>query len=833
MGAHALQSLTHVAAAAKFARGRSVLYLALCIAALAFWQAQAAAQQADDPFAAPAADPAAAPAADAPAADAPADPGAMEEPAADAPAADDPAMDAPVGDAADVFDAADPDADPAAADAPAAGRPKPADAAEEEAQPAAPTDPAVLAILDWKPKTPVDLLRAIKILADLEHAALARPFVDDLSKQALDPAAKTALVDAFSPADLLKLARDKELGPVLGPMIDDWQQAAEEYRRDSARLTEAAKQLSDPSEATREQAAVQLLRARESAVAPLVAILADPERAAEQAAARQLLVYLGGLAVEPLLGVLESPDEALKIQVIDLLGRMNAYEAVPQLLAPLASPTSSAHMRSAAREALARILGHAPDGQQAVQMLERAARKPLDASRNADPLTAAPAIVWHWNREQNQSVPVEYDQTGAALAHATRLARELYLIDPNRGDWLRLYLTAMLQAAQVRRGLGHPLSTGPQSAYSAAAYYGPDVIDNVLAFAIAEGFVPAAIAATQVLGDVGNASLLLRGQPQPSPLARAAASADLRLRFSAVKAIMKLAPTQAFAGSSQVGDALGFFARSFGTPRVLVAHPNSAAAQTIAGLAAALGYETDIATNPRQAFELAVRSPDFDFVLAHSALNDPGLDFLVAQLRRDPRTARLPIGMLAPPDDLERVTLFAEQTPLAEAFLQPPNEAEMRVRANQLLARGGRWHVPANERQEQAVAALDWLAALAASPQRVFDIYREEPAVTSALYVPELTTHASAVLGDIGTASAQRSLIKLADLGTQPLDAREAAAAALARNIGQFGLRLTGDEVMQQYDLYNSNAGRNGDTHTVLTAVLDAIEQKPTPAGAP
>ena len=87
------------------------------------------------------------------------------------------------------------------------------------------------------------------------------------------------------------------------------------------------------------------------------------------------------------------------------------------------------------------------------------------------------------------------------------------------------------------------------------------------------------------------------------------------------------------------------------------------------------------------------------------------------------------------------------------------------------------------------------------------------------------------MLAELGTATAQRSLLELADLATQPAAAREAAAAALARNIEMFGLRLTRDEILQQYDLYNANAGRNGDTHDVLSAVLDAIEQKNTPAG--
>ncbi len=639
------------------------------------------------------------------------------------------------------------------------------------------------------------------------------------------------MVDSINPARLLKLASNPELATTLGPMIDDWMQAAEEYRRDEQRLVATAKQLTDPSPRVREQAVVDLLRARESAVAPLVAILADPNRAAERAAAKQVLLYLGGQAIEPLLGVLETPDAALKTQAIEILGQLSALQAVPQLLGPMLSPESSTEMRSAASQALAKILSHTPDYDEALRMLEKSARTPLEASRNDDPLTAAPAVVWHWNRHTNESMPVVYDQTGAALAKATRLARDLYMIDPRRGDWQRLYLTAMLQAAQVRRGLGQPLSTGENTAYSVAVFYGPDVLDDLLAHAIHDGYIPAAIATTQVLGDIGNAKLLVRGGVEPSPLALAANHADQQLRFFGIAAIMKLAPREPFPGSSWVANGLGYFASSYGVPRVLVAHPSSAEAQTLAGLAATLGYEPDIATNGRDAFELAVRSPDYDFALIHETIDRPNVDRLVAQFRRDPRTARLPIGLIALPDDLERLERFALRTPEAAAFSQPTDEAQMKVRASQLLDQAGRWHMPAAERKAHAVAALDWLAVEAARPQLVYDVYRQEPAVARALYIPELSKRASEVLAELGTATSQRSLLEMADLAAQPLPLREAAALALARSIEQFGLRLSRDEILQQYEIYNSNAGRNGDTHVVLSAVLDAIEQNNTPTG--
>ena len=94
------------------------------------------------------------------------------------------------------------------------------------------------------------------------------------------------------------------------------------------------------------------------------------------------------------------------------------------------------------------------------------------------------------------------------------------------------------------------------------------------------------------------------------------------------------------------------------------------------------------------------------------------------------------------------------------------------------------------------------------------------------LYVPELSANAATVLGQLGTATSQRSLLELADQTTQPVAARQAAAAAFRRSVSKYGILLTRGEVLEQYSLYNANEGRNADTNSVLGSILDTIENK-------
>jgi hypothetical protein len=44
-------------------------------------------------------------------------------------------------------------------------------------------------------------------------------------------------------------------------------------------------------------------------------------------------------------------------------------------------------------------------------------------------------------------------------------------------------------------------------------------------------------------------------------------------------------------------------------------------------------------------------------------------------------------------------------------------------------------------------------------------------------------------------------------------------------------MMLTREEILQLYNIYNANAGRDADTHAVLGSILDVIEHKDESAG--
>ena len=207
----------------------------------------------------------------------------------------------------------------------------------------------------------------------------------------------------------------------------------------------------------------------------------------------------------------------------------------------------------------------------------------------------------------------------------------------------------MLEQAAYENGLDKPLDMAKGTPAARAAECGVEAIQSALDRAMATGHMPAAAAAARILGRIGTAEKVLAGSAEPLPLARAVRSADRRLRFAALEAIMNLQPARAFPGSSYVPEALAFFSAATGQRRAMVAGPITEDAMRIGGLLTELGYQADTAVTGREMLDRLVASPDYELVLIDSRIQQPPINLLVQQLRHDARTAGLPVGCWARP----------------------------------------------------------------------------------------------------------------------------------------------------------------------------------------
>jgi hypothetical protein len=221
-----------------------------------------------------------------------------------------------------------------------------------------------------------------------------------------------------------------------------------------------------------------------------------------------------------------------------------------------------------------------------------------------------------------------------------------------------------------------------------------------------------------------------------------------------------------------------------------------------------------------------VRNSDYEFVLISDAIDRPSVGELLQQLRREPRTARLPVAVLAREANFQRMEELTAEDPLAVTFPAPYETNAMAYLVGQLRHRAGPNHTLAEERLEQAAVALDAMARLAAKPAvyGFYELHAQLPAVERAIGTPQLAERAARVLGLLGSPSAQRSLVALASQNERPLNERQAAARAFHIAVQRHGLLLTSAEVLTQYDRYNASATLDRGTQQVLGAILDSIE---------
>jgi hypothetical protein len=308
--------------------------------------------------------------------------------------------------------------------------------------------------------------------------------------------------------------------------------------------------------------------------------------------------------------------------------------------------------------------------------------------------------------------------------------------------------------------------------------------------------VPAALAAIAALEQLGDPQVLRTASSQASPLAEAMHFSDRRVRLAAALAAVRLAPGAPFPGAGRVAPALGWFVRTAGRSSVLVAHPRGEDAQTLVGFMNALGYQGEAAYTGRQLAERALIDPDYDFLLLSDAIDGPPVAELVQWLRRDYRTARVPIGVMARGENVAalRDALADDRYTLVFPRLHSTDVAARQIEGLKAIA--GRNLVSMEERIAHARLALAALAELAQDNETLvqYDLLQQEEAVIVALYHPALSAAGAQVLGKFGTPRAQQALLEFARQSNRPQADREAAEKALEEAVRRRGMLFSRKE---------------------------------------
>ncbi|MCA9150508.1 MAG: hypothetical protein KDA92_14455, partial [Planctomycetales bacterium] len=745
------------------------------------------------------------------------------------------AQDDPFADGGDEFAADDVVADDgfgaAAGDPFAAG----ADVDVQAAAPSVADDEVVppTALVDairvLNPQSPEQLFRAVDQLIRAEQAEAARPYLAQLMQAELSDVALAELHHRFGTAAMLRLARTATLAPEGAELSRKIMTAVKSIGNDPARLEAWASQLSSDDRRTQVLAARNLLRARGDAVEPVVRMMAEDLAAPAAKLGAELLQHLESEAVQPLLAIMDSSDAPLRAAALIGLGRSGAPRLAPYLVAPLLASRDDEIESRAAADAWRRLLPQQPLPQQtaATQLLNDAAARAYAGNVAGEVDSDNQMSRWVWDAKAEHAIEVSMSVADAASLEAARLYEALIRLQVGDATARERATVARLQVDQVAAGLDMPLADETLAQYEQLDAF---TLARLLDVALQDEQEAAAIALLQLIGQTHDSAIAMhRGFEstgnRPAPLVRSLSHPNRRVRFAAAAAIHELNPPESFDGASRYADVLGYFAAATGQPHVLTAHPNSEYARELAGHFSAHGYKPHVVSNERDLLEQAASSPDIELILLSDSMNRWSVWTLIEMLRANPKSARIPVVVLARKDHMAQVEQLVSEQPRAMAWVENLRDEDLASILPRIAKLWGRDAVDTQRRLDQAETALGWLKQRAGTDVTASTaVLRQEEHLIAALKNPALTPDAIEVLAGVGSPAAQIALLDFASQETRPLALRQAAAAAFHASYRSFGRLLTREQVVQQYARYNRSRNSDAATQALLGEILDTIE---------
>jgi HEAT repeat protein len=673
-----------------------------------------------------------------------------------------------------------------------------------------------------EPRTPLELWEAIDYLVRTGQAKKAVPYLDKFVKSAPDDATMVAVRNQYGLGSILRLNDDPATQPFAEPIAKKFAEAAHTYATRPERIAQFIDQLvKSPEE--QDYAIRHLRESGPDAVPFLVDALSRPDLPADER--KRLVDNMGRLdrsAVPPLIATLDSPDPTLAATAATLLGKIGDKAVVPFLTFAAASAGSPPPLRNAAQAAIAQLTGQPFSSQprNPVQALTAAA---WNYHRHQVEFPDDRTTVWSWDKERKTPAPKEVSRSEAEAIAGLRLAREALRLDPTNRDAQVVQISLALEKGIERVGYAEFPAKDPAT-FAAATASGPSILGVVLKTAIADRKTDLAAAAAKALGQVTNVASL-SAAPRPHPLVDALYAPGRRVQFAAAKALVNLAPSQAFAGSSRVVPTLARFVSNQAQPRAIVIDGNPTRGSQIAGFLVTLGYDSELELTGLQGFVAAAEAADVELILVSFDLFTKGwaLPDTLANLEADSRTAAIPVFVYGPLElSIKRPNLPLDYP--GTRFLVTPMNADLLKK--QLDFKKLPPALGEAERAAYAREAAELLARIAAERKGPLaaGLTAAEPALAVALGGVQPTPSVAKALGEVPDPDAQRSLADLVLDPSQDPSLRSQTAAQIVRSIQQFGPLISADQEKRLA------ASLRDETNPVVMAslgkVLDALMHK-------
>lgn len=683
-----------------------------------------------------------------------------------------------------------------------------------------------------EPKTPEEMFSATLAMLDLVRMDLAVRYLEQFEASQPDDELLLKLRDKYGMGDFIRLSHVKELQPRSTELLERVVQAAKQQADDPEFVAGLVQRLiKEPSR--REIVVTELRNLGVNAVPEILKQIALDDSPEHNDVYTTTLIRMGKQIVPPMIGAIDAPVDAIRLTAFNVLAALNAQEAVPYLWYPASEQNFPSGIQSGARTALATLLTGNPVLVDRISSVEaskeiRRIAKLLYRNRYPFALDADGKVeIWGWSQEKNSIVKTAYNPRIASLLMASRFAAQHLALSPESTESQQLYLATLLGLEVAKNGWERPRVPTPDSALYLASTSGPSTVANVLTEALEAGEPGTAVAAIEVLGQIGSREQLSTENGLKSPLIASLNSPDPRVQFAAATTILKLNPDSPFRYSNRVVNILGRAASDPGKPRVLIIDADEIRGNLTSGYVNNAGYEGLVAPTGKEGFELAANSAGIEAVIIHVNCMRWALKQTLANFRADSRTASLPIVIYGPSSLEAELEKLVHRTEPASYVIESSTSADFLDQAVPFLKSVKSPPISNQERELQKSAAVYWLATIGTGNlSRYLDIAQAESELSAAMEDGKVASNAIIALGSISTRSAQRRLTDVAMNASAPDELRVLSADQLVYHIQRHGLLLTNDEVVNFHSIWKQTDDPK--VKSALANVIGALKPKAT-----
>jgi HEAT repeat protein len=684
-----------------------------------------------------------------------------------------------------------------------------------------------------EPKTPAEFFDAAVLTDRLYRPALTKRYLEKLLQSNPSDEALLDMRSKYGPAVFLHLARDPALKPAAPQLLERVTAALRKHEEDPAFLESLVEGLQGaPSD--RDTAIQMLTNIGPTAVPRILKHVAAPKPNEEPGVLVQSLVQMGPQVVPVLCGALESKNDSLRNGAIQSLGLLESKAAIPYLLEPAFDVNQPAGIRSAARTALARILGvptEKGDGVSsfgAIAELKKMARDGL-ANRIAWPTTDGKTDLWTWNDVSKSVVRNRLSPASASLYTGLRFARQAIAMVPEDREAQVLFLA--LEFAWDAHGpkeigadrVANAAPIGPGTPYNLALTSGPDVAADTLALGLALRNPAVALGALHALAAVGAREAVYGTRRSGSPLLAALNDPHPEVQYAAAVAILRSNPETRFRGAQRVVEVLTQAISGTPSPFAVVIDANRERGNEMAGLFTQIGFEAVTASTGRGGFELVVQRSNVVLVAVNANAIRWPLSQTVSNLRADARSAQIPIVIYGPESVRPQIKGLLTHYPQVEYMEDSVTSQNVELQVGGFLKRALALAAPPANRAERVIDATSWLASIAnGNRTKVFNLDNAEAALMVVSTDRAVFANALAALAAIPTGTVQRHFEQLAMGERLDPAIREAAARHLAAHIQRHGLLLSAAQAAELEAAWRS--AQNPELATALAAVVGSLK---------